>query len=606
MNYVGTFVNIFIVPILAVVLMYKIFHKQVKLSYGVIVKYLGGITLTLYFYLLFFAITGKSIEMNGFIATGISFGFTVLEMYVLEMIAKRATLTTTITDTTPRGKQIKKPWLSYIIWGLLYIVSIIFIEIIRWSREEFKVGLTEVIFTVTSPLKGEESGVVNDAIRSCIVSVLCSIIPFIVYAVVDIVKNKDVRVELQLKKRKYTFNARSFLRKIGFAFCMCVALTAIIYSNREYKIFAYVSAQLQQTTIYEDYYVSPSDVAITAKGEPKNLIYIYLESMETTYADMENGGAQNINLIPNLTQLAKDNISFSNTTTLGGFRSYEGTGWTMGALLSSNAGVPFSFPVGGNGMGKYEAFASGLTTLGDILEEKGYNQEFMCGSDASFAARDVFFEQHGNYKIYDLFTAREDGYIAEDYYVWWGFEDRYLYEIAKDEITKLAAKDEPFNFTMLTVDTHFPEGYECSLCTGNKENVAENVIECADRQINEFITWIQQQDFYEDTVIVIIGDHPRMDTVLVENVEYTTRTMYNCIINADVDKSSLKLTNREWSSIDVMPTVLAAMGFEIEGDRLGLGTNMFSCLETLSEQQGYEKLNAEFLKKSNYYVETFR
>lgn len=606
MYYVGTFVNLFIVPFLAIIMMYKIFHKQVKITSGVIVKYLGGITSTLYFSLLFFIITGNSIELNYFLATIISFGFTSAVVFASEMIAKKAELTSMITDTTPKGKRIKKPWLPYIIWGLLYIVSIVFIEIIRWSRDEFNVGLTEVIFTVTSPLKGEESGVVSDAISSCIVPVLWSIIPFIAYAVIDIVKSKDIRIDLQLKKRKITFNVRSLLRKLAFGFCICVAFTSIIYSNREYKTFAYIRSQFQQTTIYEDYYVNPSDVAITAKGEPKNLIYIYLESMETTYANRVNGGAQNTNRIPNLTQLAKDNISFSNTTALGGFRSYEGTGWTMAALLSTNSGVPFAFPVARNGMGIYEEFATGLTTLGDVLEEKGYNQEFLCGSDASFAARRTFFEQHGNYKIYDLFTAREDGYIPEDYYVWWGYEDHYLYEIAKDELTKLAAEDKPFNFTMLTVDTHFPQGYECSLCTGENKIVAENVIECADRQINVFITWIQQQDFYEDTVIVIIGDHPRMDTVLVENVEYKDRTMYNCIINADVDKSSLKLTNREWSSMDVMPTVLAAMGFEIEGDRLGLGTNMFSGLETLSEQMGYEKLNAEFFKRSNYYVETFR
>ena len=37
---------------------------------------------------------------------------------------------------------------------------------------------------------------------------------------------------------------------------------------------------------------------------------------------------------------------------------------------------------------------------------------------------------------------------------------------------------------------------------------------------------------------------------------------------------------------DDFPTTLSAMGAEIEGDRLGLGTNLFSAKETLSEKEG--------------------
>ena len=603
---ISSLVNIFLVPIVAIALIYKIFHKQLKFSNGFMAKYFGGIMITLYFCMLFYVITGIDIKISSVKGTMLSLALTALLTYISEKIIAKTQLTTTLTDTKPNGKKINKPWYGYVIWGVLYTAFIIFIEIVRWSRAEFNVGLSEVIFTLSSPLKGQENSVVSDAIWSCLVPVLCSVIPFIIIAIIDMLKSKDIRVDVQLKKKNISFNVRSLFRKLSVGLCVCVIVTALLYGNREYNIWAYVRAQFQQTTIYEDYYVDPLDVEITAKGETKNLIYIYLESMETTYANRGNGGAQAINRIPNLTQLAKDNISFSHTTALGGYRAYEGTVWTMGALFATNTGVPFEFPVNRNGMDIYEEFATGITTLGDILHERGYNQEFLCGSDGEFAARKTFFEQHGNYKIYDLFTAREDGYIPEDYFVWWGYEDSYLYEIAKDELTKLAAEDEPFNFTMLTVDTHFPQGYECSLCTGENSIVAENVIECADRQINEFIKWCQQQDFYEDTVIVIIGDHPRMDTVLVESVEYKDRTLYNCFINVDVDKSSLKLINREWSSMDVMPTVLAAMGFEIEGERIGLGTNMFSGEATLSEQMGFDNLNAEFLKNSDYYIERFR
>ena len=44
-----------------------------------------------------------------------------------------------------------------------------------------------------------------------------------------------------------------------------------------------------------------------------------------------------------------------------------------------------------------------------------------------------YFTQHGQYEIYDYYTAIEKGKIPEDYYVWWGFEDSKLYEYAKEE-----------------------------------------------------------------------------------------------------------------------------------------------------------------------------
>ena len=53
--------------------------------------------------------------------------------------------------------------------------------------------------------------------------------------------------------------------------------------------------------------------------------------------------------------------------------------------------------------------------------------------------------------------------------------------------------------------------------------------------------------------------------------------------------------------MDMFPTALAAMGVKIEGDRLGLGTNLFSREETLAEKYGYEVLFDELDRKSTFY-----
>ena len=93
--------------------------------------------------------------------------------------------------------------------------------------------------------------------------------------------------------------------------------------------------------------------------------------------------------------------------------------------MSSTSGIHWGYKVATDAFG-YMDLASELVTLGDILEEKGYNQEFLCGSDARFAGRDNYFRKHGNYKIMDYYAAINAGYIPSDYYEFWGLEDRKL------------------------------------------------------------------------------------------------------------------------------------------------------------------------------------
>ena len=228
---------------------------------------------------------------------------------------------------------------------------------------------------------------------------------------------------------------------------------------------------------------------------------------------------------------------------------------------------------------------------------------FLCGSDSEFGGKRAYFEQHGNFEIYDYYSAIEDGYIDKDYKVWWGLEDHRLYEIAKDRITELASGSEPFNLTMLTVDTHHVGGYKCDWCPDIYDSKTANVVACADRQISDFVKWCSKQDFYDNTIIIILGDHPRMDKKLVKDVDKFEREAYNCFINTrkKTDSGNTRLA----TTMDLFPTIISAMGYDIEGDRLGLGTNLFSDRKTLAEEMTYEKFNDEIGKNSKYFHKHF-
>ena len=83
-----------------------------------------------------------------------------------------------------------------------------------------------------------------------------------------------------------------------------------------------------------------------------------------------------------------------------------------------------------------------------------------------------------------------------------------------------------------------------------------------------------------------------MDGALVEEATYAQRTIYHCILNAPVEVQG-STEERTFTTMDLFPTTLAAMGFQVEGDRLGLGVNLFSGLPTLAERMGADALSDE-------------
>ena len=371
------------------------------------------------------------------------------------------------------------------------------------------------------------------------------------------------------------------------------------------QVFSYCIRVMFPSSLYEDYYVAAEDVSLKAPEERRNLIYIYLESMEITYADRTDGGVASENRIPYLTELAYAGENFSDDGKLNGMLPVEGALWTCGSLVSQSCGTPLIVPIGRNNMGKgYTEFLPGAYSIGEILAADGYNQIFMQGSEIRFAGTDTFLTCHGGAEVRDYEYYRKGNRLpSEDYFVWWGFEDALLYAFAREEITKAAQEDKPFAVTIMTIDTHFTDGYRCDLCGDDFAVQYDNVIRCADNQIRDFVQWIQSQDFYENTTVVIVGDHPTMDSHYYKELsgkdKKYQRKAYAVILNSVVEYEFGKA--RSYSAFDMFPTTLAALGYEIPGNRLGLGVNLYSDEPTLVEEMGLKKLNKELVKHSKYY-----
>ena len=497
-------------------------------------------------------------------------------------------------------------------WGWYLFVFLLVISggtlgvVCWWASNTYSVQFNEIVTTLFGPLQGAGNDMLVNGLRSCLPLVGAILFALLILFVIDRIRIRKMKAESDNVRKEKRAKWLVISHRIVSVFGIAIFIGSLLYGNYCYDVVGYVTARLSNTEFYEKYYVNPETVDISDQGQKRNLIYIYMESMETTYASKDENGFQDVNYIPNLTKLAKENVSFSEWDGFGGFFSNYGATWTLGSIFTSPSGVPYELPGNDESMGEENAYASGLVTLGDILEDKGYHNVFLCGSDAKFGGRATYFSQHGDYEIIDYYEAIKRGYIPSGYYKWWGFEDQKLYEIAKSELSGLADKDEPFNFTMLTVDTHATDGYLCDICGDEYPQKTANVVACADKQVAEFIEWCKEQPFYENTTIVITGDHPRMDSSLVADLDWIDRAVYDCYINVPESVSD-KLTTktRQSMAFDVLPTTLAAMGYNIEGNRLGLGTNLFSTNPTLMEELGLDNVETELRTHSDYYLKTF-
>ena len=336
----------------------------------------------------------------------------------------------------------------------------------------------------------------------------------------------------------------------------------------------------------------------------KNLIHIYLESIENSYFSKELGGAYDDNLIPELGDLLKEGGSFSNTTLNGGPIQMEGTGCSVAAFVAMQAGIPLKAPL--RNYGEQETFLPGVITLNDILKTQGYNTTFICGSNGNFMGKGQFFKSHEVDRVIDLNYARNNKFISSNYRVWWGYEDDKLYEFAKNEVLRLHSLGKPFSLVIETADTHGREGYLSKYAQRKYDNQYMNVISYSSRLVYDFVNWVKNQDFYKDTVIVINGDHLFQYGGLEINKwfpENYTRTVYNVFLNSE--KQAYNSKNRLFTPFDFFPSVLASLGVKIQADRLGLGTNLFANRKTLLERDGFDTFNYELTLNSNFYHEKF-
>lgn len=339
-----------------------------------------------------------------------------------------------------------------------------------------------------------------------------------------------------------------------------------------------------ESRLYLNEYVFPDFVGVEFPERKKNLIYIMMESMEVNFKDYT----------PELDSISQNNVSF-----LPGGVDVAMTGWTIAAQVSKNCGIPLNVPYGLENSDEILSFLPNATCMTDILAKNSYKQIYVQCSDGAFASTRAFWSQHGVKEFHDFSYYKKNNKIDKKESIW-GCSDKTLYRLMQEELSNIDNK-EPFALHAITIDSHFPEGYISEGCFVSETESSRypSALRCASKQLNAFLKWAKNQDWYENTTIVVVGDHSWITfTDLLKLPKDEPLYWINFFINSQIQPLE---QNRTFSSFDMFPTVLEAMGVNVPGHRLGLGTSLFSAEKTLLEKMHIDTLNAEIREKSYQY-----
>ena len=313
--------------------------------------------------------------------------------------------------------------LSYI---LMFISIIIFCMVYYYLFVMGTVSFYEFAYLLSHQMgAGGSITVVLDTILACFW-------PFMILLVIFLLLSKFV-----LKKPR--------AKLLFFILVLVFSLATLIKSVH---LDEYIINKSQNTDIYEKYYVDANKVDVTLPKSKRNLIIIYLESMEASLFSKANGGAFDKSIIPELEEIALNNTNISNTDLLGGAYTLTSTSFTIASITASTTGTPVNIKLF-DGYTKDKPFMKNVKSLGNILSDNGYNLELIQGSEKEFGALDLYSIDNGDFKVFDNNTAKEKGLVDKDYFEWWGIEDRKVLEFSKEELKELASSNKPFMLMLM-------------------------------------------------------------------------------------------------------------------------------------------------------------
>ena len=310
-------------------------------------------------------------------------------------------------------------------------------------------------------------------------------------------------------------------------------------------------------------------------AKKKNIIKIHLESFQTFLINKKVNGKE---VTPFLNKLSTGNDDFRYYPN---FFHQTGQGKTSDSeftMDNSLYGLPQGSAYSLKGDNTYQSLPA-------ILDQKeGYTSDVMHGDYKTFWNRDQIYKHFGIDKFYDA-TYYD---MSDENVVNLGLKDKPFFKASAEYQSKMK---QPFYSNLITLTNHYPFTLNSEDASIDKPNTGDSTVDgyiqtahYLDQALEQYINDLKAKGLYDDSVIMIYGDHygisenhnNAMEKLLGEQItpaKFTdlNRTGFWLKIpgkNGTVDETYA-------GQMDVMPTILHLVGIDSK-NYLMFGTDMLS------------------------------
>ncbi|MDX7995366.1 LTA synthase family protein [Bacillus subtilis] len=229
-----------------------------------------------------------------------------------------------------------------------------------------------------------------------------------------------------------------------------------------------------------------------AKG--RNVILVSLESTQSFVINEKLNGEE---ITPFLNDFIKQSYNFNNV--------YHQTG--QGKTSDSEFIVDNSLYPLGRGAVFFTNAGNQYMAAPEILKNSGYYSAVLHANNKSFWNRDLMYDSFG----YDSFFDINSYDVTDENSVGWGLKDKEFFEQSSELMKNLP---QPFYSRLITLTNHFPfdldeedqliDEYDSSSQTLNKYFPT---VRYQDEALKRFIEKLKEDGLYDNSVIVLYGDH---------------------------------------------------------------------------------------------------
>lgn len=324
----------------------------------------------------------------------------------------------------------------------------------------------------------------------------------------------------------------------------------------------------------------------TASG--KNVIILQMESMQNFLINLKVDG---IEITPNLNKLLNESYYFNN------FYQQVGQGNTSDAEYVVNT----SLYIPQRGAATQMYVDRELPSLPKLLKKANYTSATFHTNVVEFWNRGELYSSLGFDHYYDA------EYFGDEDTVFFGASDDMLYKKSMDKLIEMDQADTPFYAQVISMTSHhpftipdekklitLPEAFDNTL-VGNYL-VAQNY---ADHALGQFIDELKQSGIWDDSLIVMYGDHlglpmyslDKNELALMDELvgsDYTYTQMINIplfIINKGVTDGG-KVFEQVGGQVDILPTIANLVGLSLD-DQIHFGQDIFNQTENILPQRYY-------------------